>query len=346
MNTILKRIILVAVSCSLVGLAGAQQADTQSSTEPPLPAWVQRGMKGAGHSAMAPLVGSWRVEMSIYGTMGRSPDMPPLVSRDIRATRNWIADGHYLEETMEGTVDGKPYWRRGWLGYSNIDRRYEWVTVAPLVPMMIYLGKPGSGERMPIDVSGVFTDQGVVSEPTVGKPVVQRTVIRIESNDRQVSELYFTPPGGKPQLALRLVYTRSEGPGNSEAERSGRSMSSQQGITLPKFPDQDQGETSPYCLIAKHRAKPGLADAYEKRMLADLERTRAETGAVQFHIHRDRFDRDLFVIYEIWRDREALQEHFEQPYVKQFAADSAQYIAGDMQVEWLVMSSKYTPGRR
>jgi hypothetical protein len=82
------------------------------------------------------------------------------------------------------------------------------VTVAPRVPMMIYLGKPGSGEKMPIDVSGVFTDQGLVSEQTVGKPVVQHTVIRIENNDRHISELYFTPPGEKQQLAMRLVYTR------------------------------------------------------------------------------------------------------------------------------------------
>jgi 6-phosphogluconolactonase (cycloisomerase 2 family) len=74
--------------------------------------------------------------------------------------------------------------------------------------MMIYIGKPGSGEQMPIEVTGVFTDQGVVNEQTVGKTVGQRTVIRIESNDRHVFELYFTPPGGKEQLALRTVYTR------------------------------------------------------------------------------------------------------------------------------------------
>ena len=74
--------------------------------------------------------------------------------------------------------------------------------------MMIYLGKPGSGEQMPINVTGVFTDQGVVNEQTVGKPVLQRTVIRIESNERHVFELYFTPSEGKEQLALRLVYTR------------------------------------------------------------------------------------------------------------------------------------------
>jgi quinol monooxygenase YgiN len=69
--------------------------------------------------------------------------------------------------------------------------------------------------------------------------------------------------------------------------------------------------------IAKHRAKPGRADAYEQRMLADLKMTRAEPGALQFHIPRDRSDRNLFVIYEIWRNVEALREHFDNPYVKQ-----------------------------
>jgi hypothetical protein len=208
MNRFLKQKMLAAMFCLLAVPALAQNTRTQSTTQQAVPRWVQRGIPGAGHAALEPLVGSWRVEMSIYGTMGRTPDLPPIVSHDIRTTRVWIADGQYIEDTTEGTVERKPYWRRGWLGYSNLDRRYEWVTIAPRVPMMIYLGKSGSGAQMPIEVTGVFTDQGVVSEQTVGKPVMQRTVIRIEGNDRNVSELYFTPLGGKEQLALRLVYTR------------------------------------------------------------------------------------------------------------------------------------------
>ena len=208
MTRFLKQMMLVAIFGLFAVSALAQNTGTQSTTQPAVPRWMQRGIPGAGQAALAPLVGSWRVEMSIYGTMGRSPDLPPIVSRDISTTRVWVADGQYIEDTTEGMVEGNPYWRRGWLGYSNLDRRYEWVTIAPRVPMMIYLGKKGSGEQMPIEVTGVFTDQGVVSEQTVGKPVGQRTVIRIESNDRNVFELYFTPPGGKEQLALRLVYTR------------------------------------------------------------------------------------------------------------------------------------------
>jgi quinol monooxygenase YgiN len=116
-------------------------------------------------------------------------------------------------------------------------------------------------------------------------------------------------------------------------------------IVLPHLPVTAPGEKGPYCVIAKHRALPGMADAYERRMLADLEATRAETGALQFHIHRDRSDPNLFVIYEAWRDIEALRRHFETPYVKQFVADSAKYIDGNMEVQWLVMASDYSAGR-
>ena len=80
-------------------------------------------------------------------------------------------------------------------------------------------------------------------------------------------------------------------------------------------------------------------------MLADLDRTRSEPGALQFHIHRDRYDRDLFVIYEVWGNVEALRDHFGKQYVKQFVLDSAEYIDGDMDVQWLVMASEYISGR-
>ena len=155
MTRFLKPMMLVAIFGVFAVSALAQNTGTQSTTQPAVPRWMQRGIPGAGQAALAPLVGSWRVEMSIYGTMGRSPDLPPIVSHDIRTTRVWVADGQYIEDTTEGMVEGNPYWRRGWLGYSNLDRRYEWVTIAPRVPMMIYLGKKGSGEQMHIEVTGV-----------------------------------------------------------------------------------------------------------------------------------------------------------------------------------------------
>jgi hypothetical protein len=137
-----------------------------------------------------------------------SPDKP-VVSTDIICRREWVAGGRYLHDVTEGTLAGAPYYREGLLGYSNIDARYEWVTVDTAnTMMMIYVGEPGSGVRMPINVSGTFTDQGWLGDDDVGKPVHMRTVINIESNDSHIFELYFTPSGGTERLVDRKVYTR------------------------------------------------------------------------------------------------------------------------------------------
>jgi len=52
-------------------------------------------------------------------------------------------------------------------------------------------------------------------------------------------------------------------------------------ISLPKLPEPGPGEKGPYCVIAIHYAMPDRADAYEQRMMADLEMTRAEPGESQ-----------------------------------------------------------------
>ena len=209
----IRRLMTILASTAVIVTAVVAQSShryaisqTRSST---IPTWVRRGLPGPGHHALEPLIGKWRVHKSLYGTMGRSPNLPPIVSDEIITTSEWVASGHYIQDTTEGTVNGQAYWRRGWLGYSNMDKRYEWVTIDPLnTTMMYYLGKPGSGIGAPIEVIGVFTDQGVVNEQTVGKAVRMRMVIRIENNDQHAFELYFTPPGGKEQLADRSVYTR------------------------------------------------------------------------------------------------------------------------------------------
>ncbi len=203
----------VAVACmtALPPPASAQEGAAQSANPPPaqseMPIFLRRGLPGAGHAALKPLEGMWRVEMSVYMVLG-TPEKPA-VSTDIVCRREWVAGGRYLRDVTEGTLAGSPYYRQGLLGFSNVDQRYEWVTIdSTNANMMIYLGMPGSGPRTPIIMPGVFTDQGWLGEATAGKPVGMRTVITIESDDRHVFDLYFTPPGGAEILVDRKVYTR------------------------------------------------------------------------------------------------------------------------------------------
>ena len=174
-----------------------------------MPDWMRRGRPGPGHAALEPLVGTWCVHMSFYATFGRSPDEPPIVAEGFNCRRQRVAGGRYLEDLTVGTAMGAPYWRKGWLGYSNMDKRYEWITIDGVNSnMMIYAGNAIAGGKVLTSMTGVFTDQGVAGEQYVGKPVGMRTVITIESNDRHIFELFFKPPDKPEVLATRQVYTR------------------------------------------------------------------------------------------------------------------------------------------
>ena len=103
-------------------------------------------------------------------------------------------------------------------------------------------------------------------------------------------------------------------------------------------PLPDTGETGPYALVGTARARPGMADALEARLVSLVAPTRREAGCAAY---RDRADRDLFVFYEAWRDRAALLKHFEEPYILAFLADRADYLDGELDVRWLRMSSPF-----
>jgi len=202
-------VLLLAIPRFTLSQSPATRQIAATGQEQEMPSWMRRGLPGEGHAALNPLIGAWRVEMSIHATFGRSPSAPPIVSTDLVCRREWVAGGRYIEDITEGTAVGGRYWRKGWLGYSTMDRRYEWVTIdAVNSTMMSYVSTKGSGTKMPISMRGVFTDQGVAGEESVGKSVAMRTVISIENPDRHIVELYFTPPGKTERLATRMVYTR------------------------------------------------------------------------------------------------------------------------------------------
>jgi hypothetical protein len=179
-----------------------------------LPGFVRRGLPGPGHAALKSLEGDWQVAKALYIAVGTREK--PAMSTDLIARRRWIAGGRYLHDVTEGAIAGGPYFRMGFLGYSNVDARYEWITVdGTNANMMVYRSDPvkaqwpaDAGRQFEISMSGTFTDQGLISEQTAGRRIAQRTVIRIDSEDRHDIDLYFTPPGRREMLIDHSVYTR------------------------------------------------------------------------------------------------------------------------------------------
>jgi quinol monooxygenase YgiN len=117
----------------------------------------------------------------------------------------------------------------------------------------------------------------------------------------------------------------------------GETMSSA-AFTLPA---QDLNESGPYALVGKARAKAGKADELETALLALVDPTRLEEGVLQYHVHRDRADTELFVFYEVWASTAHLDAHLSQPHVQDFLGRRHTLLDGDMEVRWLRMASVY-----
>ncbi|MFI9838326.1 DUF1579 family protein [Nonomuraea sp. NPDC051941] len=165
---------------------------------------------GPFHRQLDPLVGTWKAVKTNYLLGGGKP----IVSRDITVTTRWIAKtgGRFLEERTEGTLGGNPYYRLGVLGFSTIDRRYEWTTFDSVTPTaMTYRGPALTKRTDKLSLPGTFTDPGVLGPEYVGKTIPMRTVITIRSNDKHTFDLYFTPPGQSERLVDHVVYTRKAG---------------------------------------------------------------------------------------------------------------------------------------
>ncbi|MFD2205521.1 putative quinol monooxygenase [Kiloniella antarctica] len=115
-------------------------------------------------------------------------------------------------------------------------------------------------------------------------------------------------------------------------------MSNDNQILLPSL---QEGETEPYSLVGRARAKPEMADQLQTRLIDMVAPTRKEPGALEYHVHRDRHDNNLFVFYEVWQSREHLERHLTTPHVQDFLKERHHYLEGDMEIDWLVMQSPY-----
>ncbi|MBU2667173.1 antibiotic biosynthesis monooxygenase [Actinoplanes bogorensis] len=112
----------------------------------------------------------------------------------------------------------------------------------------------------------------------------------------------------------------------------------------PVLPEPDEDETGPYTHLGFARARPGHEDEVERLILSLVEPLRAEDGALEFHVHRDRADRGLFVIYEMFRSKQHLEKHLAQAYTRAFIAGIGPHVEGPLRQQFLRMSSPLPGG--
>ena len=209
-NTMTGRRSFLAASGALL-LAGLPQRVAIAATSPSpndVPPFVRRGLPGPFHAALNPLAGIWKVDKRIYVAVG-SKDRP-VISQGMTCKRRWFGGGRHLDDVTEGALGDGTYYRTGVLGFSTMDRCYEWATFDALnANAMLYHSAALETPSAKIILTGVFTDQGLLGEAYAGKTIPMRTMIEILGPDRHVIDLHFMPPGVPEILVDHSTYARA-----------------------------------------------------------------------------------------------------------------------------------------
>ncbi|MGH8462763.1 MAG: putative quinol monooxygenase [Pseudomonas sp.] len=103
--------------------------------------------------------------------------------------------------------------------------------------------------------------------------------------------------------------------------------------------------SEPYGFILKAKTRPEKAEAFEALFRAYVQPSRAEPGCIEYHMLRDKEDPSLFVFYEIWASKQALDVHSALPHMQAFFETRMDYLERDFDIQLVDMLSPSSASR-
>jgi len=85
-------------------------------------------------------------------------------------------------------------------------------------------------------------------------------------------------------------------------------------------------------LTAIVKSKEGASDAMKTVLQQLVVESRKENACLQYDLHQDQGNRNVFIFHEIWESRDGWNLHNSQPHIARFIADSADFIDGTVQI--------------
>jgi quinol monooxygenase YgiN len=80
-------------------------------------------------------------------------------------------------------------------------------------------------------------------------------------------------------------------------------------------------------VLARFKARDGLEVEARKAIVACIAPTRAEAGCINYDLHQSSDDPRVFMLYENWVSKKALDEHLEMPYLRALKAKAVELFA-------------------
>ncbi|BEU28464.1 putative quinol monooxygenase [Paraburkholderia sp. 22B1P] len=107
-------------------------------------------------------------------------------------------------------------------------------------------------------------------------------------------------------------------------------------INTPTKTGIERGELT---LVAFLRAKPGHVEELGRRLQDLVGPTRAESGCLNYDLHRSNDDPSVWMLYENWRTEKDLDAHFKTAYLEEFLSHLSEVLEGDMDIRRYAMTS-------
>jgi len=92
-------------------------------------------------------------------------------------------------------------------------------------------------------------------------------------------------------------------------------------------------------VLARFKAKEGLEEKVKQEIMARVAPTRAEAGCINYDLHQSADDKRLFMLYENWVSREALDEHLKMPYLQSLIASAGELFSEPIEISLWTMTS-------
>lgn len=94
-----------------------------------------------------------------------------------------------------------------------------------------------------------------------------------------------------------------------------------------------------YTIIGTVTARPETREELASLLAAQVGPTRAEAGCITYDFHVDAADPCVFVFYENWTDRAALEAHLAMPHLQPLFSQLDRLLASPVEIRPLTMLS-------
>ncbi len=83
-------------------------------------------------------------------------------------------------------------------------------------------------------------------------------------------------------------------------------------------------------LTAIVKSKPEHIDTVKSLLMNMATHSKKETACLQYDLHQNSSEPNIFIFHEIWKDEKGLETHNSQPYIQEFVKASETLLADNV----------------